>query len=156
MIRDHLALKLGLRSTGTKTLCLVTLASSTPVVYEGQRYVLEIKLVDGSYKSVVLYSKPTLVGKIIAVTVRPVSNTPLSEQAWELSYYDADPGILLGIDCFFDLDIRRMTKLVTGAYILNSSLGYLAAGRVKRSGSWSLYWGYFFHNDAHRCLPYGS
>lgn len=130
LVEDSFARKIGLGPFGQRTLRLITLHSTVPTSYEATIYEVDMRLANGTYKRLRLYSKQDLVGRVIAVEPRQSSNG-----AWELSYYETEPTILLGSDVIWDLDICKIDKLANGATIFNSEIGPMAAGRIRSDQS---------------------
>lgn len=131
MCTEAFAEKLRLEHIGERMLKLITLHSLVPVAYLSKIYKLEILLESGEIFPLTVYSKPELIGSIMSTDVRPIcSNDP--ENVYEVSYYECEPGILLGSDYLWLIDLKSITRLENGATVLGSKLGYMAAGRISR------------------------
>lgn len=132
-IKDQLALDLGLTPIGERTLNIITLHSLQPILHVSKIYTIEIQLTNGSFMPILAYSKPDLIGKVISVEPRPLAKyNDLNNSAWDLTYLERDPSILLGCDVLWQLDVSKVTELANGAIILKSKIGHMAVGRVRR------------------------
>ncbi|KAH7699349.1 Pao retrotransposon peptidase family protein, partial [Aphelenchoides avenae] len=118
-----------LKTLGKEVLKISTITNKKPKATPCTKHEVAVTRNDGSYTTILVYALEGIIGEIPTVNVKPSDANP--DKPWKIQVTSApDVDLLIGADKFWDFDIRPADTLSNGMKIVESSVGYMAAGRL--------------------------
>lgn len=123
MISEQLAKNLQLKPITYVDMELTTMFTHLKV--KAPKYELGIITDKGDALALIVYGRDALIGPLETAQVEE-SGDRVSK--WKLEYLYRQPGLLIGADYYYSMEIRQVDKLKDGVTILSTILGPVAGG----------------------------